>query len=53
MLVVEKMRIVSFIGSMQTESVVDYEKATCSHFHWMSKDSEEWNTYFRGRTEAK
>ena len=52
MLVVEKTGIVSFVGSMQTEIVVDYEKATCSHFHWMSKDSEEWNTYFRGRSEA-
>ena len=52
MLVVERMGIVSFLGAMQTESVVDYEMVTCSQVHWMSEDSEEWNTYFRGRAEA-
>ena len=52
MLVVEKMGIVSFLVAMQTETVVDYEKATCSQVRWMSEDPEEWNTYFRGRAEA-
>ena len=41
-----------FPWTMQTESVVDFEKATCSQVHWMSEDSEEWNTYFRERAEA-
>ena len=52
MLVVEKWELWSFPGATQTKSVIDNEKATCSQFHWMSKDSEEWNTYLLGRTEA-
>ena len=38
---------------MQTERVVDNEKATRSQIFWMSKDSEERNTDPLGRTEVE
>ena len=46
-----KRKIVSFLGAVQTERVVD-SKTTRSQFYWMSKDSEEWNRD-PGRTEAE
>ena len=43
-----KIGIVSFFCAMQTERVVDYEKATRSQFYWMSKDSEEFGRVEQG-----